>query len=110
MERLKMSVRNKNKYRFDLYVQRNNALSLINFSKSNGISVNSMINHLIVSFLLNKSKYAFNFVDTDEVSQQGINNQKIQNDEDTYDDSGDCLPDILKQLLDDNNDNLEYDF
>lgn len=105
-----MSAKNKNKYRFDLYVQRDNALSIIDFCKSNGISVNSMINHLIVSFLLNRDKYVFNFVNSvSDKSSQGI--RSIENNGNTNDDDGDCLPDILKQLLDDNNnDSLEYDF
>ncbi|WP_428568989.1 MAG: hypothetical protein ACP59X_10355 [Solidesulfovibrio sp. DCME] len=101
---------NNDKYRFDVYCQRENGLSLIAFCKSNGVSVNSMINHLIVSFLLNKNKYAFNFVDGDE---QPINNQQkntlhVENNEN----DNENFPDIIKELLEnkDNGDNLDYSF
>jgi len=105
---------NNDKYRFDVICARDNGLSLVKFCKSNGISVNSMINHLIVSFLLNKNKYAFNFVDDNDnknkVSNQPIKNEHYTNKEN--EDDNDNFPDIIKELLEnkDNMDNLDYSF
>jgi len=104
------------KYRFDVICARDNGLSLVKFCKSNGISVNSMINHLIVSFLLNKHKYAFNFVDdSEETNAQPMNNQRSQNTihtEENDEDDNDNFPSIIKSLLEgkDNGDNLDYSF
>lgn len=104
---------NNDKYRFDVICPKSNALSLITFCKSNGISINSMINHLIVSFLLNKNKYAFNFVDENEFVENQVNNQQkntlhVENNED----DNENFPDIIKELLEnkDNGDNLDYSF
>jgi hypothetical protein len=105
-----MGKANNTKYRFDVYTQRENGLSLVKFCKDNGISVNSMINHLIVSFLLNKHKYAFNFVDNED--EQQVNNQPIKNDiriEDNEDDN-DNFPDLIKELLTEKEDNIDYSF
>lgn len=105
-----MGKANNTKYRFDVYTQRENGLSLVKFCKDNGISVNSMINHLIVSFLLNKNKYAFNFVDNED--EQQVNNQPIKNDiriEDNEDDN-DNFPDLIKELLTEKEDNIDYSF
>ena len=103
------------KYRFDVYCARDNGLALVKFCKENGISVNSMINHLIVSFLLNKHKYAFNFVDCDEINEQKVNNQQSQNtiNKDNNDeDDNDNFPSIIQKLLNDkdNGDNIDYSF
>ena len=98
---------NNTKYRFDVYCQRENGLSLVKFCKDNGISVNSMINHLIVSFLLNKNKYAFNFVDGNDINEPKNGVHEVENDEDNEN-----FPDIIKELLEnkDNMDNLDYSF
>lgn len=107
---------NKDKYRFDVICAKENGLALVKFCKSNGISVNSMLNHLIVSFLINKHKYAFNFVDNNErTNEQQVNNQPIKNDihaEDNDKDDNDNFPSIIKSLLEgkDNGDNLDYSF
>jgi len=107
-----MSKISNDKYRFDVICARDNGLSLVKFCKSNGISVNSMINHLIVSFLLNKHKYAFNFVDEDE---QPMNNQQVKNEihtDNNDEDNDDNFPSIIQKLLNDkdNGDNLDYSF
>lgn len=105
---------NNAKYRFDVYCARDNGLALVKFCKENGISVNSMINHLIVSFLLNKNKYTFNFVDND-CNEQQVNNQQSQNTikaDNGSEDDNDNFPSIIKSLLEgkDNGDNLDYSF
>ena len=105
-----MGKANNTKYRFDVYCARDNGLALVKFCKDNGISVNSIINHLIVSFLLNKHKYAFNFVDNED--EQQVNNQPIKNDiriEDNEDDN-DNFPDLIKELLTEKEDNIDYSF
>lgn len=104
---------NSDKYRIDVICAKENGLALVKFCKSNGISVNSMINHLIVSFLLNKHKYTFNFVN-DEDKQQ-VNNQLTKNDihaDNNDEDDNDNFPSIIKSLLEgkDNGDNLDYSF
>lgn len=101
------------KYRFDVICAKDNGLALVKFCKSNGISVNSMINHLIVSFLLNKHKYAFNFVDENDTSEQQMNNQPKNNIhvEDNEDDDNDNFPGIIKSLLNDkDNEGVDYSF
>ena len=103
---------NKDKYRIDVYCARDNGLALLKFCRENGISVNSMVNHLIVSFLLNKHKYAFNFVDNDGDEQQVDNQHRsIKNEsyEDEIDDD-DCFPEIIKKLLEDKEDSVDYSF
>ena len=109
-----MGKANNTKYRFDVYTQRENGLSLVKFCKDNGISVNSMINHLIVSFLLNKHKYAFNFVDDNE---QPMNNQQntiheASNDIDEDNDNiADNFPEIIQKLLEEKeNEGVDYSF
>ncbi|WP_156955865.1 hypothetical protein [Solidesulfovibrio alcoholivorans] len=98
----------KDKYRLDIICPRDSGLALVKFCKDNCISVNSLINHLIVSFLLNKHKYAFNFVDDNE---QPMNNQQntIHADNDNEDDN-ENFPDIIKSLLDGENEGVDYSF
>lgn len=112
-----MSKANKDKYRMDVICARDNGLALVKFCKDNGISVNSMINHLIVSFLLNKNKYAFNFVDDNDNNEQQVNNQQSQNsihaednDEDN-DNIADNFPEIIQKLLEEKeNEGVDYSF
>lgn len=108
-----MSKVNKDKYRIDVICARDNGLALVKFCRDNSISVNSMVNHLIVSFLLNKNKYAFNFVDDDETDKQQVNNQpKNTINAEGNEDDNDNFPGIIKELLEgkDNGDNLDYSF
>lgn len=103
------------KYRIDVICARDNGLALASFCRKNSISINSMINHLIVSFLLNKHKYAFNFVDDNDEDKQQVNNRQSQNTihaKDSDEDDNDNFPDIIKELLEgkDNGDNLDYSF
>ena len=99
-------------YRFDVICARDNGISLVKFCRDNGISVNSMINHLIVSFLLNKNKYAFNFVDKNELVENQVNNQQPKNN--IYiegDEDNDNFPDIIKELLEvEENEGVDYSF
>lgn len=103
------------KYRIDVICARENGLALVKFCKSNGISVNSMINHLIVSFLLNKHKYAFNFVNNED--KQPMNNQQntiheASNDIDEDNDNiADNFPEILQSILEEKeNEGVDYSF
>jgi hypothetical protein len=102
----------KDQYRIDVICARDNGLALVKFCKSNGISTNSMVNHLIVSFLLNKHKYTFNFVD-DEDKQQVVDQQQIKNTIHTeVNDYDDSFPSTIQRLSNDkdNGDNLDYSF
>jgi hypothetical protein len=108
-------INNNTQYRFDIICAKDNGLALVKFCRDNGISVNSMINHLIVSFLLNKHKYAFNFVDGNDTNEQQVNNQQQNNIHEASndsDDDNDNFPAIIQQLLNDkdNGDNLDYSF
>ncbi len=88
--------KNPNKYRFDLYVEKSNAMTTINWCKQHSISVNSFFNHLLVTFLLNRDKYTFTFA-TDNNNQQ-ISSKNV--DDDITDDDLDCFPEILKRIAD----------
>lgn len=105
---------NNDKYRFDIICARDNGLALVKFCRDNSISVNSMVNHLIVSFLLNKNKYAFNFVDGNDTNEQQMYNKILKNGlhEVENDEDNENFPDIIKELLEnkENMDNLDYSF
>lgn len=102
-----MSKTTNNKMRYDIYVEQSNGERFKKFCFENAISINSMVNFLIVQFLLNDNTFKF-------VNPTKPMNKTIESNDECEDDHNNIV-DILKDLMDgkdtDNNtDSIDYDF
>lgn len=101
---------NPSKMRLDIYTEYSNGLQLKKFCNVNRISINSMVNFLIVQFLLNDNSFKFTN------PTKPMNNQiKTVEANDEYEDDHNNIVDILKQLMEDKSDgkstdSIEYTF
>lgn len=100
---------NPSKMRFDIYVEHSNGAQLKKFCNANSISINSMVNFLIVQFLLNDNSFKF-------VNPTKPMNKTIESNNECAEDR-DNIVDILKDLMDGKDidtgagtDSIDYDF